>query len=322
MSSDDALLSRLTRAGIRATWTELAQRLDHGRDWGAHGSLERRPDGDVRVPRGWSAEGPNESWPAEPDRLAAAGLPPDTPALWHARAAWVRPHRLIAAWLDQPGVAFRGNSHVARLARTDGGWQLLDDAGALLAEADRVVVAAGFASHRFAPDLPLQPVRGQVAWGRADPAALPVTPINGDGHLIAGVPDGQAPQPLWLIGATFDRDSTDLAPTDADRLANRERLARLHPGAAAALAPAFEHGDTHAWVGVRCASGDRRPLVGPLAPGADEGLWACTALGSRGLSFATLCAELLAAQWHGEPLPLPATLAKALGTQRLWPGSD
>ena len=322
VSSDDALLSRLTRAGIRATWTELALRLDPGRDWGAHGSLERRPDGDVRVPPGWSADGPNESWPAQPDRLAAAGLPPDTPALWHARAAWVRPHRLIAAWLGQPGVEFRGNCHVARLARTDGGWQLFDDTGALLAEADRVVVAAGFASRHFAPDLPLQPVRGQVAWGRADPAALPVTPINGDGHLIAGVPDGQAPQPLWLIGATFDRDSTDLAPTDADRLANRERLARLHPGAATALAPAFERGDAHAWVGVRCASGDRRPLVGPLAPGADEGLWACTALGSRGLSFATLCAELLAAQWHGEPLPLPATLAKALGTQRLWPGSD
>ncbi|WP_255221037.1 FAD-dependent oxidoreductase, partial [Variovorax boronicumulans] len=39
VSSDDALLSRLTRAGIRATWTELAQRLDPGRDWGAHGSL-------------------------------------------------------------------------------------------------------------------------------------------------------------------------------------------------------------------------------------------------------------------------------------------
>ena len=35
-----------------------------------------------------------------------------------------------------------------------------------------------------------------------------------------------------------------------------------------------------------------------------------------GLSFAALCAELLAAQWHGEPLPLAATLAKALGTER------
>jgi tRNA 5-methylaminomethyl-2-thiouridine biosynthesis bifunctional protein len=40
-------------------------------------------------------------------------------------------------------------------------------------------------------------------------------------------------------------------------------------------------------------------------------------MGSRGLTFSALCAELLAAHWHGEPLPLPATLARALDTRRL-----
>jgi tRNA 5-methylaminomethyl-2-thiouridine biosynthesis bifunctional protein len=144
---------------------------------------------------------------------------------------------------------------------------------------------------------------------------MPSTPINGDGHLVAHVPADHGP-PIWLAGATFDRDSASLAPTEADATANHARLARLHPGAAAALADAFARGDVQAWVGVRCASGDRRPLVGPVDADA-PGLWACTALGSRGLSFAALCAELLAAQWHGEPLPLPVALAKALGTQRL-----
>lgn len=314
VSPDDALLSRLTRAGIRATWLELERLLEEGRDWRASGVLERRPDGDTRVPAGWSERGPNESWPANAAQLANAGLPADAPALWHARAGWVRPWRLIEAWLREPGVEFRGNTPVARLTRSDAGWQLLGAAGQLLAEADRVVVAAGYESGRFAPGLPLQPVRGQVAWGRmADDLELPATPLNGDGHLITHVPEGENAL-LWLTGATFDRDSTGLAPQAADAEANRERLERLHPGAAAALAPAFEHGEAQAWVGVRCASGDRRPLVGPLA---DAGLWACTALGSRGLTFAALCAELLAAQWHGEPLPLPAALAKALGTQRV-----
>lgn len=316
VSPDDALLSRLTRAGIRATWAELTRLLEEGRDWRATGVLERRPDGDTRVPPGWSESGPNESWPASAGQLAAVGLPGDAPALWHARAAWVRPHRLIAAWLRQPGVEFRGGCQVARLERHANGWQLFDSTDQLLIEADRVVIAAGFESGRFAPKLPLQPVRGQVAWGlMPDGVALPATPINGDGHLVAHVPDAEG-APIWLAGATFDRDSTNLAPTDADSDANRERLARLHPAAASALAPSFGHGQVNAWVGIRCASGDRRPLVGPLDADAG-GLWACTALGSRGLSFAALCAELLAAQWHAEPLPLPATLAKALGTQRL-----
>jgi tRNA 5-methylaminomethyl-2-thiouridine biosynthesis bifunctional protein len=328
VSPDDALLSRLTRAGIRATWIELVRLLEEGRDWRASGVLERRPDGDTRVPAGWSGDGPNESWPANAEQLAAVGLPGDTPALWHARAAWVKPHQLIAAWLRQPGVEFRGGCHVARLEPHAGGWQLFDADGEWLADADRVVVCAGFESGRFAPALPLQSVRGQVAWGpvpdgTADPAlppltTLPTTPINGDGHLVAQVPVPHGP-PIWLAGATFDRDSTTLEPTEADSLANRDRLARLHPAAAAALAGTFERGEVHTWVGVRCASGDRRPLVGPIGPIGTPaaGLWACTALGSRGLSFAALCAELLAAQWHAEPLPLPATLAKALGTQRL-----
>ena len=44
---------------------------------------------------------------------------------------------------------------------------------------------------------------------------------------------------------------------------------------------------------------------------------ACTALGARGLSRAVLCGELLAAQLHGEPLPLEARLAQLLSTDRL-----
>jgi tRNA 5-methylaminomethyl-2-thiouridine biosynthesis bifunctional protein len=316
VSPDDALLSRLTRAGIRATWTELERLLPEGSDWRASGVLERRPDGDLRLPPGWREDGPNESWRATAAQCAEAALPADTPALRHARAGWVRPGRLVEAWLRTPGVAFRGRSAVAQLVRGDTGWQLLDAAGHLLAEADRVVIAAGHGSQQFAPALPLQPVRGQLAWGLVSGAsvagALPAVPLNGDGHLIAGVPEPDGAL-LWLAGATYDRDRTDLAPDPADAAANRARLERLAPAAAAALAPAFAGGEARAWVGVRCASGDRRPLAGPLG---EPGLWTCTALGSRGLSFAALCAELIAARWHGEPLPLPARMAEALCTSR------
>ena len=94
-------------------------------------------------------------------------------------------------------------------------------------------------------------------------------------------------------------------------------MARLHPEAAELLEAAARRGQVQAWAGVRCASGDRRPLVGPADPQQPQGPWVCTALGSRGLTFASLCAELLAAHWHGEPLPLPAALAAALDTRRL-----
>ena len=192
---------------------------------------------------------------------------------------------------------------------------LLDANDATLGGADRVVIAAGHESRVLAPGFPLQPVRGQVAWGRmkAD-QALPSIALNGDGYLVAHVPDASGA--IWVAGATFDRDSSDTSPRAADTRQNRERLAELHPAAAAALAPEFDRGDVNAWAGVRCASGDRRPLVGPADKAAASPVWLSTALGSRGLSFAALCAELLAGRWHGEPLPLPTSLARSLDTRR------
>ena len=376
VSSDDALLSRLTRAGLRLTRQQLRALLREGVDWRDGGVLERRAPGDDRLPAGWRADGPNESWRATPARLAAHGLPADATALWHARGGWVRPARLVEAWLASPGIALKTRARVGRIeriadgieadgrgdqgadngavadARTFAGshsdapdgarrrarWAVLDADGRRLAEGDRVVVAAGFESAALAGSrMPLQRVRGQLAWGRMDLAigladTLPTAPLNGDGYLVAHVPD--AAGAFWLTGATFDRDRDDVEISASDTEANLARLARLHPAAHALLtgvatpAEAREtstqrDGDApprvdgvRAWTGVRCASADRRPLVGPLDPDLPDGPWLCTALGSRGLSFAVLCAELLAARWHGEPLPLPATLAQALDTAR------
>jgi tRNA 5-methylaminomethyl-2-thiouridine biosynthesis bifunctional protein len=78
------------------------------------------------------------------------------------------------------------------------------------------------------------------------------------------------------------------------------------------LVGAFSSRAVKAWTGVRCASADRRPLLGELEPG----LWVSTAMGSRGMTFSVLCAELLAARLHGEPLPLERRLAAALDTRR------
>jgi len=78
---------------------------------------------------------------------------------------------------------------------------------------------------------------------------------------------------------------------------------------------AAARGQVRNWAGARCASSDRRPLVGEVAPG----LWLSTAMGSRGLTFAALCGELVAARLHGEPLPVETKLALALDLSRVRP---
>lgn len=278
VSRDDNLLSQLSRAGVRITLQQAQALLRSGEDWGRTGVCERRSDGPIT----------------------------------HADAGWIKPAALVRAWLAQPGIAWRGNARVARLERAGGGWKALDAQGMELARAPLVVVAAAIGSAALLGNrVALNPVRGQVSWNLRDEAlALPAQPMNGNGHFLPDIPWNGGR--IWLTGSTYDRDDMGLDVRPEDHAANLARLSKLAPEIARQLAPQFDAGVVRAWTGVRCTCTDRRPLVGEIEPG----LWVSTAMGSRGLTFAALCAELLATRLHGEPLPLERKLAAALDVQR------
>jgi tRNA 5-methylaminomethyl-2-thiouridine biosynthesis bifunctional protein len=327
VSPDDNPLSRLSRHGIRATLQQAEAVLPAG-DWGRTGVLEHEVEHPRKRPEAWQAEWADAAgdWsrPADAAQLAQCGLPADAPALWHARAGWVRPAALVDAWLAVPGVQSQGRSRVTRLSHAAGQWQVLDAQGRELARAELVVLAAGYASRALAADadggageLALQAIRGQVSWGRHEPgmaAALPAFPVNGHGSLAPAVPlPGEAGGLAWVMGSSFERDNTRPETRPEDDQHNFSRLQALLPQAAHALAPQFGAGQVKSWAGVRCATPSRLPALGPLAPG----LWVCSGMGSRGLTFAALCGEVLAAKLHAEPLPLEQRLADALAPQRV-----
>ena len=326
VSPDDGPLSRLSRSGIRATLQQAGALLHAGSDWSLSGVLEHCLEHPRRRPIAWQAgqllAGAASDWttPATPAQLDACSLPPGTPALWHAKAGWIKPASLVRAWLAMPGVAWRGQAVVTRLVRQGDAWQVLGASGQELASAELVVLAAGHASGALADSagltrpLALQAIRGQASWGMQAPDganALPPFPVNGHGSLVPALPlaEGMA----WLTGSTFERDSTTCELRYDDVQRNFQKLQALLPSAALALAPIFAIREVQGWAGVRCATPSRLPALGPLegAPG----VWVCSGMGSRGLSFAALCGELLAARLHGEPLPIEQRLADALRPQ-------
>ena len=312
-SPDDNLLSRLSRDGVRATLQQARQLLVEGRDFAVSGVLEHHVDGAPSHSPAASEATTDWSRPADAQHKLAAGLDAAAPADWHGNAAWIRPASLVQAWLAQPGIVLRCGAKVAALVHADGAWQARGEAGELLARGQLVIVAAACGSQQLAPGLALQPVRGQVTWAAAAAGLqLPPFPVNGDGSFIPSVPTPQGV--AWLCGASFERGETDLAPREADQRGNLARLQRLLPTVAARIA--VGSGPLQAWTGIRCASTDRRPLVGPLGGGDEPGLWLSTAMGSRGLTFAALAGELIAAHLHGEPLPLARKLAAALHPDR------
>lgn len=338
-SRDDAPLSRLTRAGVRLTLQSAHELLHEGQDWSASGILEHCVQGQSSLHVGGASSGSQAAhdWsrPADACQYASAHLPPDSVALWHVRGGWIRPAPLIAAWLAQPDVAARltwqGDTQVTRIVRCDRGdeWVLLDAHAQPCAQAPWVFIATGaggidLCAPYFVPQA-LRPLRGQIMWSRAtdeESCAMPPYPVNGHGYVIPHVPDPSGP--LWVLGSTFERGYTQASKTahelEQGHAEIMQRVQTLLPHTAQQLqSPSrlYPAKAVHAWTGVRCAAPDRRPVVGAIDAQALPGLWMSTALGARGLTHALLCAELVAAQLHAEPLPLEAKLAQWLDARRL-----
>ncbi|MFD1711741.1 FAD-dependent 5-carboxymethylaminomethyl-2-thiouridine(34) oxidoreductase MnmC [Ottowia sp. GY511] len=278
VSPDDRPLSRLTRAGARATLARAAALLQEGVDFGATGVLERHSPGERRPPAAWqdvAADGATapESWPDTDPRTRAhaqaAHVPLDDTqrALWHEHAGWIRPAALVRAMLGAPGVAWQGGQAVASLRPHGAQWQVLGADRTVLAEADLVFVTAGFGSLALLPArgnaaLPLHALRGQVAWGPMpdDAASLPPFPVSGHGSLIAHVPGNGGP--MWVTGSTFERGESQPLLRPEDHAHNRQRLAELLPAASATLDAQWPDGRAQAWAGVRATLPDRLPAVG------------------------------------------------------------
>jgi tRNA 5-methylaminomethyl-2-thiouridine biosynthesis bifunctional protein len=320
-SAQDIPISQLSRIGLALT-TQFAQmHLQAGQDWQSCGVL-----------------------------LRAGRFSPQ--AQWADDAAWIKPAALIAAWLAHPLIQIQHGANVKqlRLAQAKPAlWQALGDQGQLLAQADRVVLANAFeakvmlaavADHAgqpiALPSLNVQSVVGQILIGDWQPSWQAVWPqllpefaqffsskgpppycaINGNGHFLPAVPwqGGH----IWLSGSTYEHDAPEPAVTSAGLQANLDRLQSLIPAAADLLATQKIAGQLKGWAGSRCTTHDRLPVVGFVSPELAPQLAVCTALGSRGASFALPCAEHLASViLNTQHSPLPPALAKAIAMRHI-----
>ena len=144
--------------------------------------------------------------------------------------------------------------------------------------------------------------------------------MAGSGYLLPPV-DG-----LALFGASSQPGDDDPSPRASDHAFNLQRLTELSPQALPSPHELLGR------VGWRCTAADRLPLVGTV-PDEDhaagerlqqlprrQDLHLFTALGSRGIAWSLLGAQVLAAQISGAPMPLEGSLVDALDPARLASG--
>jgi len=328
LSRDDNVPTRLTRAaylyalrywaslgGVGSAFEgEQCGVLQLARDAG-HAAVSRAIAADGNVPADFAR------WLEPTDAAQLLGLPAPSGGWLFAQGGWARPGSVCAAMLASCGnlLTTRFDAGNVTLEHDGDEWRALGADGAELGRAPTVILASGAGARHMAQtqDLPLQALRGQVT--HLSPQHAPQLPLV----LCREAYLTPSSSGVTCAGATYDLDD-DAALRAASQQENIERLRALVSDPTAAQgAPLAGR------VGFRCVAPDRLPLVGRLpdfgAAGATErlrdvprhpGLHCLLGYASRGLIWAPLAAELLAAQLEGEPLPLEMALVDALDPAR------
>ena len=332
LARDDNLAARLSRAGYLYS-LRLLQQLDTediGLHWDRCGILQLARDATQDAEQRATTDALRfpDDYVAYVDHAKAAniaGTAVSAGGWFYPNGAIVNPPSLCHALLQRHATLInaRFSTEVAQLKHDGTNWQALDSSGMIIATAPVVIVAGAFEATRLLPqqDLNLSRLRGQISLlPKGSVPALPHA-ICGNGYVTPATL-GNA-----CIGASFDMDDDDTSVREDGHRFNLERLAELLPDVdVSRIDPAQLKGR----VGFRTIALDRMPIVGalpdasmPLRPGARlrdvprlPGLCALLALGSRGLSWGPLAAELLAAQLNSEPLPLERDLINAIDPGR------
>ena len=262
----------------------------------------------------------------EAAKLAAMALP--SAGLYSERAGWVDIGSLCDALISSsPGLQMIEHWSAHRLSRVGEHWQLSKADGTEQLKADAVVLAGGATGTDLLSGqyLPLQLSSGQ----------LTICTLAGAGPdcCIAGkrflIPEAGR----ITIGATHHRNNRSIvATTEADE-ENLNAAAELLQINTIALQP------IKTWRSVRASTADRLPVVGGVPDTAwyqqayqllrhgdrhrswpaaryHPGLFMLTGLGSRGLLYAPLCAEILASQMLNRPAPVHRRLLELLHPAR------
>ncbi|MEZ0174397.1 MAG: bifunctional tRNA (5-methylaminomethyl-2-thiouridine)(34)-methyltransferase MnmD/FAD-dependent 5-carboxymethylaminomethyl-2-thiouridine(34) oxidoreductase MnmC [Candidatus Reddybacter sp.] len=259
--------------------------------------------------------------------------------LYYPQLGWLNPPAICRALVDHPLIDVKQASITAfTYDSSASSWQLSKDDKECFAIADTVVLATSTTTGQFSQTdhLPIKAIRGQISIAPsnsnlANPSSLK-TVLCGAGYIAP------AENALHTFGASYNLHHTSLEIRSEDHQHNIDLLEKSAAGLPTALQiPSADKLSGRA--ALRCTTLDYLPIVGPApnyhcfledyaelrrdastdiaTPGQYwPGLFIHCGLGSRGLSYAPIGAELLASHINGEPPTLEQELLMALNPAR------
>ncbi|MEM1403095.1 MAG: FAD-dependent 5-carboxymethylaminomethyl-2-thiouridine(34) oxidoreductase MnmC [Pseudomonadota bacterium] len=265
------------------------------------------------------------------------GIDASGDGFWQPGSGWLSPPAVCAALLDHNMIEVRSDLGSLTLScaaeHQSNHWRVSGEDGELF-KSSHVIIAAGVASADLVEGgwLPTKSVRGQTTEIPTPPGEPLAASLCHRGYIAP------ARQGFHCIGATFSPNDSSTELRNSDHEENLRTLAEAVPDwreYLESLDPTALEGRAE----LRCVSPDYLPLAGPVpdvstfrddfaALGFDAkqvvehkgnyqpGLYLSTGHGSRGLSYAALCAELIASQILNEIPPVSRELQRAVAPAR------
>ncbi len=254
-----------------------------------------------------------------------AGIALTAPGLFISQSGWINIPGLCRTLINHPGIECQFDTQIEALNYQDGMWHTNQHHAGVL------VVANGHLANQFieTAHLPLKSIHGQTTWIKSTSQSHQLKiPLSGEAHIVP------AKSGVHGIGATY---STTPGLTNTSRKDDEINLKRLD--ALPVLNTIWSNQVVNNWSGIRGATPDYLPLVGPVPHAAQfksdfagfstdskrwigkpgscfPGLFICAGFGSRGLTSIPLSAESLAGMINREPQTLPRSMLQSLSPAR------
>lgn len=264
-----------------------------------------------------------------------AGLPLEKKVgLFFPQPGWIKPPTACQLLTEHPLIQVK-TAEVEKITFTGDQWQALDKHDSVLDSAQTMVISCSFNSSRFSQTnhLPLKKIRGQIT-------SLPSTRqseklqtvICSEGYIAPAI------DRIHTLGATYNFDEISMEIRPEDHQANLNQLAETDQVIANTFSQTLTVQSVETLSGrvaFRCTTPDYLPIAGPapklnsyeenyqllkknarshipIAGDCYPGLYLNIGHGSRGLSYAPICAELVASHICNEVPSLELDLRQAI----------
>jgi len=241
-------------------------------------------------------------------------------ALYFPKLGWLPPQLICEQLLELNNIPLvQADIQGLEYSEEQGSWQLHDTNQQRVIESETVIIASAFDCKQFSQTayLPLRKIRGQITQLPCTTASRKMKMVICGECYITPAENG-----LHGCGATYNKDLFTTELRDIDHQTNLAQIAATDAGLATVLGQPAKNSLTGR-ANFRCTTSDYLPIAGPVpdraamledyailrrdaktlmtTPGAYlPNLYVNCGMGSRGLSYAPLTAELLAAEIAGE----------------------